>query len=229
MSIEVQPSWLQPTWFIDSDSAPVQEFADAAVGDLQDPVEQARALFYAVRDGIRYDPYAAAKTPESFRASTVAESENNWCVPKSVLMVAAARHCGIPARLGFADVVNHLTSAKLSDSMGTDVFAWHGYAELLLNGQWVKLSTAFNKELCAKFGTKTLEFDVDNGALMHAFDESGNRHMEYINQRGSFDDLPLNEIFQTFKEIYPDWSDEDDGHSDDLATTSAGRDTAFDA
>ena len=224
MGMEVSQSWLEPTWFIDSDSEPVQQFTDAAVGELKDPVEQARALFYAVRDGIRYNPYAAGKTPESFRASTVAATDNNWCVPKSVLMVAAARRCGIPARLGFADVVNHLTSAKLSDSMETDVFAWHGYAELLLNDHWVKLSTAFNRELCEKFGTKTLEFDSDNGALMHPFDESGNRHMEYINERGSFDDLPLDEIFQTFSEIYPDWSSTADGDSADQAE----RDTAFD-
>src|SRR5690606_21539938 len=71
------------------------------------------------------------------------------CIPKSVLLAAAARHRGIPARLG-----HHLTSEKLSASMGTDVFAWHGYAELLLNGQWRKLSTAFNIELCEKFGSR---------------------------------------------------------------------------
>jgi len=40
-------------------------------------------------------------------------------------------------------------------------------------------------------------------ALMHPFDEAGNRHMEYVRQRGSFDDLPLEEIFATFAEIYP--------------------------
>ena len=38
--------------------------------------------------------------------------------------------------------------------MGTDVFAWHGYSELLLGDRWFKLSTAFNIELCERFGTK---------------------------------------------------------------------------
>ena len=211
--MDVQPQWLQPTWFIDSDHPTVQHFADnACAGCGDDPVDVASALFHAVRDGIRYDPYVAANSPEAYRASTVAGSTSNWCIPKSVLFVAAARHKGIPARLGFADVRNHLTSEKLSASMGTDLFAWHGYAELLLDGRWVKLSTAFNIELCEKFGVKVLQFDGKNDALMHPYDERGNRHMEYVNQRGSFDDLPLDQILETFADIYQDWRRDEHGN-----------------
>ena len=86
--------------------------------------------------------------------------------------------------------------------MGTDLFAWHGYSELLLDDRWFKLSTAFNIELCDRFGVKTLEFDGTADALMHPFDKAGNRHMEYVRQRGSFDDLPLDEILADFAEIY---------------------------
>ena len=205
---DVDPAWLAPTWFIDSDSAAVADFARAAVGGRTDPTGQAVALFHAVRDGIRYDPYASSRDPETFRASAVAASTANWCVPKSVLLTAAARHQGIPARLGFADVRNHLTSEKLSESMGTDLFIWHGYAELLLadpegpGRRWFKLSSAFNIELCRKFGVKVLEFDGTADALFHPFDEAGNRHMEYVNQRGSFDDLPLDRIHADFDELY---------------------------
>lgn len=201
----IDSRWLQPTWFIDSDSDAVARFADAAAGAATEPVEVARRLFYAVRDGIRYDPYVTAADPEAYRASAVAESGRNWCIPKSVLLAAAARNRGIPARLGFADVKNHLTSEKLSATMGTDVFAWHGYAELLLNGQWRKLSTAFNIELCERFGVKVLEFDPDHDTLMHPFDQHGRRHMEYVRERGTYDDLPLEEILATFLEIYPGW------------------------
>ncbi len=208
----IDPRWLAPTWFIDSDSPAVAAFADAAAGDATDPVEVARRLFYAVRDGIRYDPYQTAVEPEAYRASSVAASERNWCIPKSVLLAAAARYRGIPARLGFADVKNHLTSDKLSASMGSDVFAWHGYAELLLNGEWRKLSSAFNIELCERFGVKVLEFDPDHDTLMHPFDQHGRQHMEYIRQRGSYDDLPLDEIFATFLEIYPGWEKDADGN-----------------
>ena len=198
----MDPAWLAPTWFVDSDDDAVAEFALDAIGAACAPTEQAVRLFYAVRDGFRYDPYNVDYRADAFRASTVVGSSSNWCVPKSVLLTAAARHVGIPARLGFADVKNHLTTKKLSESMGTDLFAWHGYSVLLIDGRWLKLSTAFNIELCERFGVKPLEFDGTADALMHPFDQAGNRHMEYVNQRGSFDDLPLDAILADFATIY---------------------------
>ena len=200
--MDVDPAWLAPTWFIDSDDPAVAAFADEAAAGREDPTEQTIALFYAVRDGFRYDPYNVDYAPERFRASSVVESASNWCVPKSVLLTAAARSQGIPARLGFADVRNHLTSEKLKAQMSSDVFAWHGYSEVLLDDGWHKLSTAFNIELCDRFGVKTLEFDGTGDALMHPFDTAGRQHMEYIRQRGSYDDLPLDEIMATFAEVY---------------------------
>ena len=182
---------------------PSSPSADDAAGDASDPTDVAVRLFYAVRDGFRYDPYNVDHAPERFRASAVVASSSNWCVPKSVLLTAAARARGIPARLGFADVKNHLTSDKLRAQMQTDVFAWHGYSELLLDdGRWHKLSTAFNIELCDRFGVETLDFDGTGDALMHPFDKAGNRHMEYVNQRGSFDDLPLDRILADFAQNY---------------------------
>lgn len=199
---------LRSTEFIDSDHPAVQRFADEALAEAgldraADPTEKAVALFHAVRDGFRYDPYHLASDRADYKASTIVGTESNWCVPKSVVLTAAARAVGIPARLGFADVRNHLTSEKLSERMGTDLFAWHGYSELLLDGRWFKLSSAFNIELCERFGVKVLEFDGTDDALMHPYDQAGHRHMEYVNQRGSFDDLPLDQIFADFAEIYP--------------------------
>ncbi|KGE04669.1 transglutaminase-like domain-containing protein [Pseudohaliea rubra] len=207
------PLTLEPTWFLDSDSEPVRAWAAEAGGEGEDSVALAERLFYAVRDGIRYDPYRVSRDRTAYCASAIASADSNWCVPKSVLLAACARARGIPARLGFADVLNHLTSDKLSKRMGTDLFAWHGYAELWLDGRWVKLSTAFNRELCERFGVKALEFDPVQGALMHPYDARGRRHMEYVRERGSFDDLPLDAIFATFDEIYPALAAED-GESD---------------
>ena len=219
---EIDPAWLESTWFIDSDSPEVVSFVDQRLASVADgsQTEQAIALFHAVRDGIRYDPYGISYEREAFRASSVVGAATNWCVPKSVLLTAAARAAGIPARLGFADVRNHLTSEKLSARMGTDLFAWHGYAELLLDGRWFKLSSAFNLELCERFGVKVLEFDGTDDALMHAYDVDGNRHMEYVNQRGSFDDLPLEQILSDFAEIYGTAFGETDG----AGATAAGDD-----
>lgn len=214
----VDPAWLTPTWFIDSQHPRVVDFAREAVGDRYDETERAVALFEAVRDGFRYDPYSSDRSPDSYRASQVVQSSANWCIPKSVLLAAAARSQSIPARLGFADVRNHLSSEKLTEQMGTDLFIWHGYVELLLGDRWFKVSSAFNIELCRKFGVKVLAFDGTEDALFHPFDEAGNRHMEYVNQRGAFDDLPLDQIHADFDELYGD---------DGLMSGSAGADTAF--
>ena len=216
----VDAAWLEPTWFIDSDSTEVDEFAAEAVGDATDETEMAIRLFNAVRDGLRYDPYGMGHAREDYRASAVAKADTGWCVPKSVLLTAAARNRGIPSRLGFADVRNHLTSEKLQESMGTDLFMWHGYSELLLGDRWFKLSSAFNIELCERFGVKTRDFDGTDDALMHPYDVAGNRHMEYVQQRGSFDDLPLDEILADFAVCYPNMGFGGEG-------AEAAGDTAF--
>lgn len=195
----------RPTEFLDSDSGDVARFtADALIGaSTDDQAQVAMALFTAVRDGIRYDPYEVSHDPADYRASSIARTSSNWCVPKAVLLTAAARHVGIPARLGFADVRNHLTTERLQTRMGTDLFAWHGYSELYLDDRWLKVSSAFNTELCERFGVKALDFDGHHDALMHPYDQSGRRHMEYVRHRGSFDDLPLDEILADFAVIYP--------------------------
>jgi transglutaminase-like putative cysteine protease len=222
--MDIDPAWLAPTWFVDSDSDDVGAFTERAVDGAADPTERAVRLFHAVRDGFRYDPYGTSHEPEAFRASTVTRSSANWCVPKSVLLTAAARRAGIPARLGFADVRNHLTSAKLSERMGTDLFAWHGYSVLLLGERWFKVSSAFNIELCQRFGTKVLEFDGTADALMHPYDEAGNRHMEYVHDRGVHDDLPLDDLLATFAELYPHHRDAgSDGPTHDEAFHGTGR------
>ncbi len=193
------------TWFIDADSAEVGGFVDDALDGVSadDRTAVAVALFEAVRDGIRYDPYNVSRDRSDYRASSIVGTDSNWCVPKAVLLTAAARRAGIPARLGFADVRNHLTSEKLEDRMGTDVFYWHGYSEMLLDDRWFKVSSAFNIELCDRFGVKVLDFDGTDDALMHSFDQAGRRHMEYVSERGSYDDLPLNEILADFDALYP--------------------------
>jgi transglutaminase-like putative cysteine protease len=207
MSVDTAPgstTWLEVTEFLDHDDPLVREFAFDTVGSTVDPVDRAVSLFYAVRDGWWYDPYASDKERESFRASSVVGVDRSWCVPKSVLLSAAARAVGVPARLGFADVRNHLQSEKLAESMGTDLFVFHGFSEFLLDGRWIKASAAFNVEMCERFETKPLEFDGRSDALLHEFDQAGNRHMEYVNQRGSYDDMPYDEMTATFAEVYGD-------------------------
>lgn len=209
--------WLAPTEFLDHDRPEVRSFAEATVGDAGTDVERAVRLFYAVRDGWWYDPYSSDHDRAAFRASTIVAESRSWCVPKSILLTASARAVGIPARLGFADVRNHLQSERLKEKMGTDLFVFHGYSELLLDGTWRKASAAFNLELCQRFDTEPLEFDGTEDALLHEFDRAGNRHMEYVNMRGSYDDFPYEEMIAVFDQVYGSASlgDTDGGQPDE--------------
>ena len=71
MTDERDSGWLAPTWFVDCDAPAVQQFAHEAADGATDPIDTARNLFYAIRDGFRYDPYQTDYAPEAFRASTV--------------------------------------------------------------------------------------------------------------------------------------------------------------
>lgn len=194
--------YLQPGEFIDSDNPAVRAFALKHAKGADDR-ERAVSLYYAVRDGIRYDPFLNFMDIETYRASSVLARGVGFCVGKSALYAACARAVGIPARIGFADVKNHLTTPRLRERMGSDVFIYHGYAELLLKGKWVKATPVFNKELCQRFRVKPLEFDGREDSIFHPFDEDDRRHMEYVNNRGTFADVPAEQIMRDFRAYYP--------------------------
>ena len=194
--------FLTPSETIDSDHPAIRRFAENTAGQAASPEAAARQLFYAVRDGIRYDPYAIDLSVAGLRASATLAKGRAWCVPKAVLLAAACRAVGIPARLGFADVRNHLSTARMRAQMQTDVFYWHGYTALYLDGRWLKATPAFNIELCERFRLHPLEFNGKDDAIYHPFDLAGNRHMEYLAYRGEFRDVPIEEIRDTFNEAY---------------------------
>jgi transglutaminase-like putative cysteine protease len=202
MSTATASELLRPTETIESGHPDVVSFARGQIGDTRQDIDQAVRLYYAVRDSIRYDPYQIDLTPAGMKASTTLQTRRGWCVSKAVLLAACCRSVGIPARLGFADVRNHLSTERLREKMGTDIYYWHGYTDMQLDGKWVKATPAFNIELCRKFRLLPLEFDGLTDSLYHPFDEEGNRHMEYVRQRGAYTDLPIDEIARTFHEEY---------------------------
>jgi transglutaminase-like putative cysteine protease len=212
------------TPLMDADHERVRAFAEEQAGSLDSDRERAVALYYAVRDGIRYDPYELSATIEGMCASATLDKGRAWCVPKAILLAAACRSLAIPARVGFADVRNHLSTERMRRHMKTDVFFWHGYTAIWLNGAWLKATPAFNIELCDKFQLKPLEFDGEADSLYHSFDRVGNRHMEYLDYRGEFNEVPLDAILTTFAEHY-DFSrvGEADFDADVERETGAGR------
>ena len=196
-------TYLEPGEYVDSDAANIAAFAREACGDALDDITKAVRLYYAVRDGIVYTPYCDFKSVETFRASACLARGSGFCVAKAALLAAAARASGIAARVGFADVRNHLVTPRLRQLMGTDLFVYHGYTELYLGGKWVKATPAFDRGLCEKFGVRPLEFDGREDSLFHPHDASGRRHMEYVRDRGPSADVPVAEILEAFHRCYP--------------------------
>ncbi len=217
-------TYIQSSPTIDFNHPTVQEFVQNHAGDNDDQTRQAVSLYHAVRDEIRYDPYSLDLTVAGLRASTTLSNGRGWCVAKAILLAACCRSLKIPARLGFADVRNHLSTKRMRVMMKTDVFYWHGYTSIYLNGKWVKATPAFNIELCNKFNLHVLDFDGTGDSIYHPLDLNGNRHMEYLNDRGDFDDVPIDAIIETFmKEYAPDASLENANFEKDVDKETAGR------
>jgi transglutaminase-like putative cysteine protease len=193
---------LEATDIIDANNVEVRAFAEEIVGDARSPVDKAVRLYYAVRDGIWYDPYYPFYLPEHYRASNVLKARRGFCIPKVSLLCALGRACGIPSRAGFATVRNHLATRQLLEFIGSDLFAYHGFTEFFLKGKWVKATPAFNKELCERHGVKPLEFNGREDSIFQPYSTDNRRFMEYVEFHGTYADIPVTEIVEAFKKTY---------------------------
>lgn len=197
--------YLEPNDFVDADHPAITEYAAAHVDRQSSPREQAVALYYQVRDGFRYNPWRVKTQREAFKASDVLlrdREEGAHCIDKANLLAASCRALGIAARLRFANVRNHIGTAKLEQLLGTDLLVFHGYAELFLEERWVAATPAFNKELCDHLGVATLEFDGQHDSVFQPFDRAGGQFMEYVHDYGSFADLPFDFMVGEWKKHY---------------------------
>ena len=195
--------YLAPSLCVDSDHQNIVALAEKLVEPGGSDLENAVTLYYWVRDEIRYNPYSVSNEIHDYRASATLAAKQGWCVPKAILLAALCRAARIPARLGFADVRNHLSTERMRQMMETDIFFYHGYTAIYLNEQWVKATPAFNVQLCDRFGLKPLEFNGLEDSIYHEYDQAGNRHMEYLNDRGQHLDLPYDEMMSVFHDHYP--------------------------
>jgi transglutaminase-like putative cysteine protease len=196
-------SALKPTFFLDSGNPLIAEFIKEHVRGAETSLEAAVKLFYAVRDGVAYDLLKVDLIASEFKASKTLARGFGYCIHKAVLLAACCRAKGIPCRLRFADVRNHLTTDWLQELMGTDLFIYHGYVEMFLADGWVKSTPAFDRRLCERSGVRPIEFDGIHDAVFHEFDVEHQKHMEYVRDHGVFDDLPYDEIVAAFKATYP--------------------------
>ncbi|MCP4369541.1 MAG: transglutaminase domain-containing protein, partial [Deltaproteobacteria bacterium] len=200
---EIDEAYLLPTAMIDSDSPVIIEHAEKIIGTAKSSaIDQAIKLFYAVRDGIWYDPYYPFYRPEHYRASNVLKSGRGYCVSKASLLCALGRACKIPSRLGFANVRNHLATRQLIEFLGSDLFVYHGFTEFYLDGKWVKATPAFNVELCKRHKVAPLEFNGREDSIFQPYSIDKKQFMEYLEDHGTFSDIPLDDILSAWKMVY---------------------------
>lgn len=186
--------YLKPTQIIDCDIGIIQKKAQQVIRGQGDIVEKTRNLFYFVRDEIKYNPFLPRYLPEHFRASNTLARKEGFCIQKAVLLVALSRAVGIPARLGFAVIRNYLLPEKVAEMLRTNVLPDHGYAELYIYVRWVKVTPALDIETCRKNRIIPVEFDGQNDAKFHSHTQEGKLHIEYVLDRGPYEDVPLDEI-----------------------------------
>ena len=192
--MEQEEQYLKPTPIIDCDHWTIKEKADELTKRQKEIKEKVRSLFYFVRDEIKYNPYLPRYLLEHFRASNTLDRKDGFCVQKAVLLVALSRAVGIPARLGFAVIRNHLLPEKMTKMLEGNILTDHGYAELYLHDRWIKTTPVFDSEMCEKNGIIPVEFDGQNNANFHSLSQDGKLHIEYLLDRGTYKDVPLKEI-----------------------------------
>ncbi len=196
------PAYLEETPILNYRHARVQAFIRQTVADDDDTTTKAVKLYYAVRDSIWYDPYGPFYRPDHYQASFVLARGRGFCINKAALLCAVGRAVGIPSRMGFATVRNHLATRQLLERIGTNLFVFHGYTDFYLNGGWVKATPAFNRELCLRHDVIPLEFDGRTDALFQSYNLKQQRFMEYVTFHGIYTDVPVNAILKAWRDIY---------------------------
>jgi len=199
---KIDQKYLDPTTIIDSEHQSIIDFARETMGETTDTVQRAIKLYYAVRDGIWYDPYYPFYLPEHYRASNILKSGRGYCVCKASLLCALGRACQIPSRVGFADVRNHLATRQLIEFLGSDLFVYHGFVEFYLDGRWVKSTPAFNRTLCERHNVAPLEFNGREDSIFHPYNLEKKQFMEYVADHGVYADIPVDIIVSAWKEAY---------------------------
>lgn len=197
--------YISSSYFIDADNKAIVSWAKKVTQGIESAHEQAVALYYAVRDGWRYNPYQLSLMPHKFRASNILcrDIKEGHCIDKAILLCALGRAVGIPSRLHFANVRNHIGTEKLEEFLGTNVLVFHGFLEFHLNGEWIKCTPAFNEQLCQKLNVAPLEFDGINDSIFQEYDKEGGQFMEYLHDYGVFHEFPIDMLGKEIRKHYP--------------------------
>ena len=196
--------YLIATYYFDYESDEIQKLIQEFKTYTLTPKEKAKQLYLKIRDNWRYNPYRISLDKKSYKASVISKKTETHCIDKSILLITCLRGLKIPAKIHLAKVKNHIGVERLVEKFGTNEISPHGMVDVFLDGKWLKVSPAFNVELCHKCNVNPLEFDGEKDSIFQEFDNSGNKFMQYLEDYGSFEDVPLDFIIKNFKENYPE-------------------------
>lgn len=196
-------NYIETTDFLDYKTSEIQQVISGFNSNQLTDKQKAIQIYLKVRDGWRYNPYKLCFEKECYKASTIAKKDEGHCIEKSILLAACLRGVNIPARIHLAKVKNHIGVERLIEKFGTNELSPHGMVDMYLDGKWLKVSPAFNIELCKIYNIAPLDFDGENDSVFHEFDKEGNIFMEYLEDYGHFDDVPIDFIHENFKSNYP--------------------------
>jgi hypothetical protein len=150
-----KPEEIQANPLVDSNDARVIEIAQKAVGNKTDPWEKAVAIQDWVFKNMTSKNFSTAFAP----ASEVARNLEGDCTEHGVLTAAMCRAVGIPART----VVGLLYVDKFKG------FGPHMWNEVLINGRWVAIDSAFNQSDVDASHIKLAESSLDGVAPFETF------------------------------------------------------------
>ncbi len=197
----MENKYLKETEFLDFSTENIQQFIDE-FKQLDSNKEKAVKCYYKVRDGFRYDPYHIELTKSGLKASTIIEKPRAWCVEKAILMAACLRGLGIPARLGYGIVINHIGVEKLIAFLRREEIVFHGYVDVYLEDRWIKATPAFDPVVCKISGVAPLDWEGESDSMFQPYLDT-KQFMEYIHFYGEFDDVPLQLMRDEMEKYYP--------------------------
>lgn len=199
----MEKTYLQPNENMDYAHEAVQAFVQKHTDIASSPTDNIVRLYYAVRDGFVYNPYQISLDTAHYQASYLVQRTSGHCIDKAIIFGACARAIGVPSRLHFARVRNHIGTEKLEEMLGTNVLVFHGYVSVFLENKWVKATPAFNKALCDKLNVEPMDFDGKTDSVFQQYAREGNKFMEYLHDYGPFPALPYELMIAEWRKYYP--------------------------
>ena len=143
-------TYLEETPLIDYKHPSIQNLSQQLESQSKSKLDYSLRCFKYIKNQI---PYGYNKNAYFAPASEVLAEKVGYSMSKTTLFIALMRANGIPAKQHYADLTAHTTRQYIN--FGT-LFIDHSYAEVKLNGKWVKIDSYIIDDELYKQATKKL-------------------------------------------------------------------------